>query len=205
MIKNLLENVSVGILDCNGKFILAPFMRNIKLYLMPELSEEPNGIAVLKIESYDILESENELVVNVTCLDGNEYKINSFSSEFIEYLNKFNGDVLNFIVQCKTKPQTFLSGCKISELSILTKHENQEIFAPPIKGLKLRGAGRVLGHRYQKNGPGRTSRLNTIDFSNRLITSERNVYEVASISKEYEEYLMNTLSEVETVLEYFSK
>lgn len=202
MRKIFLNDVRVGILDDNNKFVMAPFMQNKKIYLQGEA----NDVKYQKqIQSYQIFEQGSKLLVYFTDVDGIEYKALSFSEDYIQYLNMFNCSIVELIVQCKSTDKKNMSSCKIYDLKIVSKESCKEILVPPLKGLKFRGAGNIVGHRYLRNTFGRTSKVINFNSCARLLTSTRTEYEIFSISKDYEDYLMSVLSDVETVLEYYPK
>lgn len=195
-----LNDVRIGVLDDNSKFVLAPFMRNKKIYLQGESSDAKYQ---KQIKDYKIYEQGTKLLVYFTDVDGIEYKAMSFAQEYIQYLNKFNCSIVELIVQCKTINKKSMCPCKIYDFKIVLKECGKEILIPPIKGLKQRAAGNISGHKYLKNVFGRTSKIIDLNACARLLTSTRTEYELYSISKEYEDYLMDVLSDVETVLEYY--
>lgn len=202
MKKVSLNEVRIGVLNDNGKFVMAPFLRNMKIYFQGEDSESSYQN---QVRDYQIIEQRNRLLVYLTDIEGNEYKVNFFTEEYVQFLNKFNCSAVELIVQCKTKSKRNMSPCKISDFKIISKINCQQTLAPPIKELNVRATGNIMGHRYLKNGLGKTSRVYDLNPCARLLTSTRTEYELLSISKEYEDYLMSILSDVETVLEYYSK
>lgn len=195
----LLDNVKIGILDNNGMFAMSPLMKNFKIYFKAEQSE--CGLPT-QILDYDIIDRNSEISVNITGIDGEKYKVSSFSDEYVEYINTMYFTLTELIDNNKEKDSS--TGCKISNLSIITKFDGNEILMIPIEGLKLRGSGNVTGHKYLK-GFGKTSKILDISSSNCRLTSKRNVYNILSISTEYKSYLENIIFELELILKRYSR
>lgn len=202
MKKVSLNEVCIGVFDDNGKFVMAPFLRNMKIYFQ---GEDSGTNYQKQVQNYQVIEQRNRLLVYLTDTEGNEYKVNFFAAEYIQFLNKFNCSTIELIVQCKTINKRNMSPCKISDFRIISKINCQQTLAPPIKELNLRASGNITGHRYLKNEFGKTSRVYDLNTCARLLTSTRTEYELLSISKEYEDYLMSILSDVETILEYYPR
>jgi hypothetical protein len=202
MRKVALTNVEIGILDANNIFTFAPIMRSPDIYLKGESEENPGVIHQFKVNNYQIIEQRNNLRVYFTDEIGKEYKVKSFAESYLQYLNRFDCNIVQLFVQCKSYKKYFMSKCKISNLEIVRKVNGQDIMTPFIDSLKTVARGIISGHRYLKNGPGKTSKIMSMCYPARILISRRTVYEIMSLSEEYENYLRDILSDVETILEY---
>lgn len=204
MKKVSIENVRISIRDNNGNFAMAPFLNNMNIFFEGTESENPDNNVKGMIKSYQIKEEGNNLLVDITAADESEYSVNSFAPQYIQFLNKINCNTIDLIVQCRQQDKNFISTCRIFELNIVCKNKDEYIFAPPIAGLKVFGTGIVNGHKYIKNGFGKSSKIVEVNHCARTIKSTRTIYEILSLSPDYEKYLMDILSNVETILHYYS-
>lgn len=204
MEKITLENVRIGVLDANNKFVMSPPMRNIKIYVDGKRQNDSKNESLFEVSDYQLDEQGDSLNVYVTDTEGNVYNVENFEKSYIQYLNVYNCNVVNLIIACKEEHKPYSTLSKILDLSIVTKAQGHEVFVPPIDCFKKFAKGHILGHKYLKNGPGKTSKITNICYGGNIITSKRTTYIVRNMCKEYEEYLVETLSDVETILEYHS-
>lgn len=195
----LLYNVRIGILDDNGKFRMSPLIQNIKTCVRGVQSENDFES---KINLYEVKDCQDEISVKILALDGKEYIIKSFSAEYIEFLNKmyFN---LTELMNCYEQKEIENSiGCRISNLSIITKVDEKEILMVPVEGLNLRGTGFITGHKYLQ-GIGRTSKVAKVNSDTCTLKSARSIYKILSLSNGYKIYLENMISELELILKQY--
>lgn len=195
----LLYNVRVGILDDNGKFRMSPFIQNIKTCIKGMQSENDFES---KVVFYEVADCQDEILVKIITLDGKEYIIKSFSAEYIEYLNKMYFSLTELMNCYKQKEIVNSIGCRISDLSIITKIDGKEMLMAPVEGIKLRGNGVVTGHKYLK-GVGKTSKVVNINSDTCTLKSTRSLYKIVSLSNGYRIYLEDMISELELILKQY--
>ena len=199
-----IENVRFGVMDSNNKFVMSPPMKNIKIYAHGKQQDGVNNNCFFEVADYQIVEQADSLNIYVTDTNGNIYNVESFAKTYIQYLNTYNCNVVTLIIACKEEHKPYSTLSKILKLSIVTNIQGNEVFVPPIDGLKKIAKGYIIGHKYLKSGLSKTSKITNICFAGNMITSKRTTYIIRNMCKEYEKYLVETLSDVETILEYHS-
>lgn len=202
MSKILIADAQIGIHDNNSKFEMAPLMHCMDVYMKGVQTDSGEEVPQFLIKSYEVIERDNELLIYIKDENGNEFSVKSFSEDYLEYLNQLMCDVIELITQCKTKNVGCINTCRISQLSIVTKRKGEMVMVPPLQGLKLKATGNVSGHKYLK-GNGSSSKIYNIDYHHQVLTSKRSVYEVVSISDDYEKFLTDTLTPSLIILEYY--
>lgn len=204
MINTSLYNVKIGIYNNEGKFIMSPLMRNIDICLIGTLDKNSQKKIELVAKCFDIVQLDKKIIINIICQDGKVYTVNSFLNSYMEYLNKFTCNVTELINDCKIKISKYPNICKVANLSIVTKINGRDVFIPPIDGIKLKALGDFSGDKYLKKD-NKKAQICDLNYYARTITSKHSLYEITSISKEYENYLIDTFSPTTMILEYFSK
>lgn len=202
MEKAVLENVRFGVLDANNKFVMSPPMKNIKIYAHGKHQNGFKNDCFFEVFDYQLDEQGDSLNIYVTDTSGNVYSVDGFAKTYIQYLNIYNCNIVTLIIACKEQHKPYSTLSKILDLSIVTKIQGNEVFVPPIDCFKKIAKGYIIGHKYLGNGLNKTSKITNICFAGNMITSKRTTYIVRNMCKEYEQYLVETLSDVETILEY---
>jgi hypothetical protein len=205
MIRKLLEKVEIGILDNYGKFVMTPFIYNTKNYFSGEVLATSQKFSKVKIKCWKIINRGDKLVIKIYTMDNMSYTVNSFSTQYLQYLRKFCCNVTELIAQCKADNTHSFNKCRISDVSIFAKFSKMEILMPPIEGKILYASGNITGHKCLKRGFGKTSKLTDINFYTCTIKSLKSVYGITSISQKYQEYLEIIISYAENILKYFQK
>jgi len=205
MKKVLVDDVRIGILDNNGKFVMSTFVDGLKTYFQVLQPESLEYTSKTEISGYEILNDDKEMGLKLFSIDGKIYIVRSFSNEYTEYLNRLYFNLEEMISKSKTKYNSSYIGSRILDLSLIVKILGNELFVPPVIGMKIHGYGNILGHKYLKNGFGKTSKVVAIDASACSITSTRTVYDVISLSVEYEKYLIDISSEIAILLKQFTR
>jgi len=201
MEKVLINNVRIGVLNNNGSFTMSTFVGGPKLYFQLQKLEGSDYDPKIQILKYEI---SNDLTVNLFCADEKVYVVNSFSDAYIEYLNRLFLTLTELIKKCKPKNRLGAVGCRIYDLTLTTTIDGYEMFLPPIKGLKIHASGNIFGHKYLKTGFGRTSKVVGLNSTSCTVSSKGTVYEIISLSDEYEDYLTRLVTEIEIILNQYS-
>jgi len=203
MKKVFISGVRIGILDNNSKFIMSTFVESVKMYfqvLQPENSEYTKKTEIL---GYQISNDKDQVILEIFSSDENVYVVKTFSDEYVEYLNRLYFSLVELVSNCKRKSKSTLVGCNILGLSLTSKVSGNELLIPPIVGIKIHGYGNIVGHKYLKHGFGKTSKIIDINSNNCTITSTRTIYEILSLSPEYENYIKDIILELETILKQY--
>jgi|GEM_PF-3010449 len=205
MKKTLINYVRIGVLDNNSEFVMSTFIEGMKMYFQAKKSENSEYISKIEIVGYEFLNDDDEIVLNLFSSDGIIYGVQSFSNEYIGCLNNLYISLMRLVSNYKLKSKSSLLGCNIYELSLIAKIAGNELFIPPIVGFRFHGSGNIIGHKYLKRGFEKTSKIIDIDSNICTITSTRTVYNILSFSKEYEKYLEEIISKIQTILKHYSR
>jgi hypothetical protein len=203
MKKVFISNVRIGILDNNSNFVMSAFVESVKMYfqvLQPENSEYTKRAEIL---GYQLSDNKDGVALEIFSSDENIYVVKTFSDEYVEYLNKLYFNLVELVKNCKIKSKSTLMGCNILGLTLMSKVSGNELLIPPISGIKIHGYGNIVGHKYLKHGYGKTSKIVDIDSINCTITSTRTIYNILSLSPEYEDYIKDMIFELETLLKQY--
>lgn len=201
MEKVSLDNVRIGVLDDNGKFVMSPIIGGPTIYFESFKSENLENIPKTEIFCYEI----SQYSISLFDSNGKGYLVNTFSNDYVKYLNRFSSNLTKLIGNSKKRNRPYGTiGPKIYDFEITIKGDI-EVFLPPIKCLNLRASGNICGHKYLKNGFGITGKLAGVNYNDCIFSSKRTSYSILSLSIEYEEYLTDILFGIEIMLNKYSK